>query len=477
MADPPARTSFGRSLIGAPPPTRWSNNSDDDERSADEERDGGSLSDGPPPPPPPESDEEEEEEEDLDAQDRLEKRNLASPARPATSLAASAGTHSSSGGASPLPSYKDQVRDYHHHHPHDEEEEPEAVAASRLEAGAGPSDFVFASARVLANEDLPDNVVAVHQPPAAAAASRGPHEEKDEPGGSSKKYLRPLWIGLAFLLIAGGAVGGVCGAGLCGGGDDSQDDASSRAIDNGSLSAGPPSSTGVPTVSPTPSPTNAPTGDPFSAAIVGFVNSKTLTGRSIAYPPPLIAPPPEELAVQWLIENDPVEHSTEALTSQLQLTQRYALATLYFSTAGTSWTESTGWLSEGVEGEDECSWFGVVCDNRNAVTSLDLGENNLSGEFPADLALLEFLTTLDLSVNPNLGGSLPASIGNLQFLTILSIFDCAFNGELPETIGNLFRLTNFNVYVSCLPVLSRLVATVPLQAIYICCLPPSSGLS
>ena len=457
MADPPARSSFGRSLIGAPPPpsphlrsesptqSSWSNSDDDDDDRSTTD-DGGSLSDDvPPPPPPPQDDEKkEEEEEDLDAQDRREKRNLATPTRPANSLAA------------PLPSYKDQVRDYQPQHP-DDEEEPEAVAmaASRLEAGAGPSDFVFASARVLANEgDLPENVVAVnaHQPPATTSSASRPYEEKDA-SGSSKKYLRPLLIGLAILLIAGGAVGGVCGAGLCGGGGDGSQDDASRAIDDGSPSAGPPTDTSVinpsttTTESPTQSPTSAPTGNPFSGAIVGFVNSVTLAGRSIAYPPPVIAPPPEELALQWVIESDPIEHSTGPLTSQLQLMQRYALATLYFSTAGTSWTESTGWLSEGVEGEDECSWFGIVCNDRNRVTSLDLGENNLDGVFPADLALLELLTTLDLSLNPNLGGSLPLSLDNLQFLTILSIHDCAFSGELPDTIGDLSSLTNFNVYV------------------------------
>lgn len=50
--------------------------------------------------------------------------------------------------------------------------------------------------------------------------------------------------------------------------------------------------------------------------------------------------------------------------------QRYALATLYYSTNGNSWKNNEGWL----EPVDECTWAGVTCDDFNVVTELKLGK-------------------------------------------------------------------------------------------------------
>ena len=79
------------------------------------------------------------------------------------------------------------------------------------------------------------------------------------------------------------------------------------------------------------------------------------------------------------------------------------------------------------------------------MAELALGENNLSGGFPADVALLTFLLELDFSSNPNLLGPLPSSLGNLEFLTIFRVNLCSFQETLPEEIGSWTRLEEFHV--------------------------------
>ena len=51
------------------------------------------------------------------------------------------------------------------------------------------------------------------------------------------------------------------------------------------------------------------------------------------------------------------------------LNQRFALASIYYSTNGDSWTNDSGWLLA----SGECTWNGVTCEG-GAVTTLELGK-------------------------------------------------------------------------------------------------------
>jgi hypothetical protein len=62
---------------------------------------------------------------------------------------------------------------------------------------------------------------------------------------------------------------------------------------------------------------------------------------------------PQGLALKWILDTDVVDPCVDPNSIQ----QRYALATLFHSTSGESWFNSTGWLSM----ESECSWYGVSC--------------------------------------------------------------------------------------------------------------------
>lgn len=90
-------------------------------------------------------------------------------------------------------------------------------------------------------------------------------------------------------------------------------------------------------------------------------------------------------AFEWLASNPGVSSY-----SDYRLTERYALATLYFSTRGDSWDNQTGWLVD----PDVCNWYPItfgnqqtsICDQNGDVAVLFLQENKLVGMLPPELA-------------------------------------------------------------------------------------------
>ena len=196
-----------------------------------------------------------------------------------------------------------------------------------------------------------------------------------------------------------------------------------------------------------------------------YINQITLSNRTIGYPPPTIMSgsnddndqndddtfaAPEELALQWLIEVDPMPLWANRSDHWLHIRQRYALQTLHAATTTkkSSWINDQGWKPGSMDASDECEWFGVNCTQtviqdreENVVTGLTLSQNELHGLVPPDIGLLTDLTHVDLSSN-HLCGPLPASIGQWQSLEhlILSVDagrnHCSLNGTIPSTIGN-----------------------------------------
>ena len=94
---------------------------------------------------------------------------------------------------------------------------------------------------------------------------------------------------------------------------------------------------------------------------------------------------PQNKALAWLIANN----TNLGSYSDKQKIQRYALATLYYSTGGDNWTSQRGWLSD----DDECRWYnpvvsGDVCNTDGDLVTLDLSSNNLQGTLPAEISML-----------------------------------------------------------------------------------------
>jgi hypothetical protein len=218
-------------------------------------------------------------------------------------------------------------------------------------------------------------------------------------------------------------------------------------------------------------------------AIAAFINSVTLTNRTIAYSStsrvetqnvgaaaiePQLVLPVEELALQWLIERDPIMATvvtTVPLSSEqeFRLRQRYALLTLWFqqdlqhleqqqqqqtrssqtffqSTQPKKWTNVAGWTYL-----DECEWYGITCKpttpkgetaaSHMVVTSIHLNFNNLRGSIPVDLGLLTSIESFRVNTN-YLTGSLPWSLGQWTQLVSFSIYKNALTGSIPESTSS-----------------------------------------
>jgi Leucine-rich repeat (LRR) protein len=152
---------------------------------------------------------------------------------------------------------------------------------------------------------------------------------------------------------------------------------------------------------------------------------------------------PRGMAFDWLVNN---KEANPDLTAQSEYTkvQRYALATLYYSTGGDTWSNKTNWLSN----LDACQWWsgsGSGCGVfNNNFTILDLDDNNVQGVLPTDLALLTSLTAISIqnpaSSTPDIGGSLPSSLGLLTSLTALVLTGNLFSGNIPTELSSCTML-------------------------------------
>ena len=86
-----------------------------------------------------------------------------------------------------------------------------------------------------------------------------------------------------------------------------------------------------------------------------------------------------------------------------------ALKSLYEATGGTDWTNSDGWPAGGPA---PAGWYGVRSDTLGRVVALDLQNNGLSGELPAQLGHLSAMIELRIGGNA-LTGRLPLSLATV----------------------------------------------------------------
>jgi len=177
-------------------------------------------------------------------------------------------------------------------------------------------------------------------------------------------------------------------------------------------------------------------------------------------------------ALEWVANSDGAKLRADDHLAM----ERYILAVLYYTTAGTDdqeapsesghWQDATHWLTK----SGICNWHGVTCagdapndtdDNRShhhgLVERLELAELGLMGSIPSELGFLTKLYRLDLSSN-DLAGSLPKSLGRLTGLRELELSHNMIEGTIPEHYGN--ELTNLH---HLLLGENKLVGTIPYQ--------------
>ena len=111
-----------------------------------------------------------------------------------------------------------------------------------------------------------------------------------------------------------------------------------------------------------------------------------------------------------------------------------ALVALYHALDGPNWNLNRNWLSNAPLRQ----WYGVTI-GAGRVVELDLSQNQLSGEIPADIGQLTGLTNLDFFGN-QLTGEIPPSIGNLDKVTRLSLWANQLSGSIPAELGDMESL-------------------------------------
>ena len=115
---------------------------------------------------------------------------------------------------------------------------------------------------------------------------------------------------------------------------------------------------------------------------------------------------------------------------------------LFTSLGGSGWLDNTNWGDPSVGHEN---WTGIelIVDpndpNVTRVISIDLSNNNLSGEIPEEIFNLPELQRLDL-FNNSITGEIPSTIENAVNLEYLDLDNNDMSGPVPEEIGALTNL-------------------------------------
>ncbi|CAB9499823.1 receptor-like protein kinase precursor [Seminavis robusta] len=137
------------------------------------------------------------------------------------------------------------------------------------------------------------------------------------------------------------------------------------------------------------------------------------------YPPESCEPANQALI--WL--------STVVSVDEADLTQRYALALLFFGTDGSNWRSSDNWVTQA----DVCTWFGIACSGQ-AVSALGLTANALAGPLPWELGLLRGLQGIDVSGNV-ISGVLPGELFLPSGIRQVTLSNNRIVGQLPIELG------------------------------------------
>jgi Leucine-rich repeat (LRR) protein len=160
---------------------------------------------------------------------------------------------------------------------------------------------------------------------------------------------------------------------------------------------------------------------------------------------PTLAPTPTLIPTDSAVTTTPTRPtaiaSSPSPTPAVTTSDRDALIALYYTAGGESWTDNGGWLSDAPLGE----WHGVTADDDGHVVKLDLRQNQLEGEIPAELGSLTNLEVLWLQ-NNYLQGKIPTELGDLSNLQVLGLYSNQLQGKIPSVLGRLINLQWLGLY-------------------------------
>jgi len=143
--------------------------------------------------------------------------------------------------------------------------------------------------------------------------------------------------------------------------------------------------------------------------------------------------------------------------------EKKSLQAMYNEMNGLNWTNKNGWMTEW---SGHCQWYGISCDNEGYVTSINLRNNNLEGQFPVytrkvnvwgepildndwswskyGLANLYKLKTLDLSNNKLTGTIEYLPLYNLYSVTQFNVSGNQLNGEVDALVAPSLMYADFS---------------------------------
>jgi hypothetical protein len=159
---------------------------------------------------------------------------------------------------------------------------------------------------------------------------------------------------------------------------------------------------------------------------------------------------PQSKSLDWLMGNSKLwSYDLEKAKT------RFALGVFYYSTDGDNWSDNRRWMSD----FDECTWYAAdfvsPCVDRR-FSRLVLGDNNVQGTLPGELALLsDSLTRFD--VGGMISGQIPSAYGALTRLESLRLHGNNILGEIPASFRELTSLTRLELKAN------SLTGTIPSQ--------------
>jgi hypothetical protein len=140
--------------------------------------------------------------------------------------------------------------------------------------------------------------------------------------------------------------------------------------------------TSAPSTSPAPSSSAAPSGVLGELTLEEFLFQSLTDDGSLT-----LSGTPQNRAFVTLTASNP-DLDPNDQTDQQEISQRYALNTLYFSTDGDNWANNVLWTSADPPcgGESTDSWHGVNCDDTlQSVEGISLSLNDLVGQLTSEI--------------------------------------------------------------------------------------------
>ncbi|KAL3941682.1 MAG: hypothetical protein SGBAC_003995 [Bacillariaceae sp.] len=204
--------------------------------------------------------------------------------------------------------------------------------------------------------------------------------------------------------------------------------------------------TPFPTLSPTTMfPTASPTG--FERGIHEFLFQDGTDARKSEAATKARKSEAATKAIDWLVE-EAVEAQTVISPFNQKFLQRYGILILYFSVFGDRNIEAVTpdmipLPHLGMRNQNECTWFGMTCDENGMLTSITLTNRQLDGSLPSEWSFFPNLKSIDF-YNNTLQGTIPEELYDILGLKQVFLYRNELTGSISSKIGQLWNLTHFH---------------------------------